>query len=289
MQLRMSWVARPRRRNSAVTRIMLIQPNRPEKGTVRPEATRRPSSVKRPKLSPCSIINRQSAGTWFQPGSAERRTAAGMSAGVSRRCVERAGHALAFGALKTPSRTSNCVGLPRLGRSRADPVGDPVDHPGRAAPADSRTAPMPAPVLTSQAVRRFRAGDLGRLAEAAAERLRQRADADGLRPADVERRGRRGAMAQRAQRLRIGVALPDHVDMAHGHVDRLAGLDLARDVVQHAVAHVDRVVEPDQAARACRACARNARTCARARRRNWRTRRAAGSAAPPRSRPGAAR
>jgi hypothetical protein len=48
---------------------------------------------------------------------------------------------------------------------------------------------------------------------------------------------------------RVGVALPDHVDVAHREVDRLAVAHLAADVVQHAVAHVDRVVQPEQAAR----------------------------------------
>ena len=60
--------------------------------------------------------------------------------------------------------------------------------------------------------------------------------------------------AQRAQRLSVGVALPDDVDVAHRQVDRLAGSTLLRHVEQHAVAHVDRVVQADEpAGRAVRA------------------------------------
>src|SRR5215203_223444 len=43
-----------------------------------------------------------------------------------------------------------------------------------------------------------------------------------------------------------GVALPDHVDVAHRDVDLVAVPHLAGDVVEHAVAHVDGVVEPEE-------------------------------------------
>src|SRR3546814_6300196 len=48
------------------------------------------------------------------------------------------------------------------------------------------------------------AGNLRRLAEALAETFGQPAHGDGLRPGDVQRRGRRGGGAQAAQRLGIG-------------------------------------------------------------------------------------
>ena len=53
-------------------------------------------------------------------------------------------------------------------------------------------------------------------------------------------------MGQQPQRLFVGLALPDHVDVAHGHVNGLVGEHLGRDIEQHAVAHVDRVLEPHQ-------------------------------------------
>ena len=43
-----------------------------------------------------------------------------------------------------------------------------------------------------------------------------------LRPGDIERRGRAPAVAQRAQRHGVGVALPDDVDVPVRDVDRLA-------------------------------------------------------------------
>src|SRR5258705_13180901 len=72
--------------------------------------------------------------------------------------------------------------------------------------------------------------------------------AKDLMTADIDRRRRRVAMGEATQRLGRGVALPDEVDMAEADVDRLAPEDLARDVVRHAVAHVDRVIQPEQAA-----------------------------------------
>ena len=81
-----------------------------------------------------------------------------------------------------------------------------------------------------------------------------------------------------AQHLRVGVALPDDVDMAHRHVDRLAALHLRGDVEQHAVAHVDRVVEADDAGPACRSAPRSTRTCARGRGTTARSRRPAPAA-----------
>ena len=56
-------------------------------------------------------------------------------------------------------------------------------------------------------------------------------------------------MGEAAQRLRRGIALPDEIDMAEADIDRRALEDLGRDVVQHAIAHVDRVVEAEQPAR----------------------------------------
>jgi hypothetical protein len=75
----MRWVARPRRRNAEVTKIILIQPNDRPNGTVSPEAIRLPSFVATPKLSPTLSMRRQSAATWFQPGSRDSRSAARTS------------------------------------------------------------------------------------------------------------------------------------------------------------------------------------------------------------------
>ena len=74
----------------------------------------------------------------------------------------------------------------------------------------------------------FLAGKTRRLAEAAPEGEGERANADDLRAADVERRARYRAMAQRPQRLACGIALPDHVDVPHGDVDGFAAKTLCR-------------------------------------------------------------
>ena len=58
-------------------------------------------------------------------------------------------------------------------------------------------------------------------------------------------------MSEATQCLRGSVALPDEIDVAEADVDGLALQHLAGDVVQHAVAHVDRIIEPEQAARRC--------------------------------------
>src|ERR1051326_4728944 len=96
--------------------------------------------------------------------------------------------------------------------------------------------------------RRFRADGTRLFPEARTEFLRQPPHRDGLWSRYIDRRRRRRHMAQAAQRQRIGVALPDYVDMAHGDVDRLIVAHLAGDVEQNAVAHVDCVIQPEQPA-----------------------------------------
>ena len=92
------------------------------------------------------------------------------------------------------------------------------------------------------------ARELRRAIEAAAELLGEPAHGDGLGSRDVDRRGRPRGAGEAAQRHGVGVALPDDVDMAHGEVDGLPVAHLGGDVVQDAVAHVDCVVEADDAA-----------------------------------------
>ena len=56
-------------------------------------------------------------------------------------------------------------------------------------------------------------------------------------------------MGETAQCLRRCIALPDEIDVTEADVDRLARKYLDGDVVQHAVSHIDRVVQTEQAAR----------------------------------------
>ena len=84
--------------------------------------------------------------------------------------------------------------------------------------------------------------------EAAAKLVRRHADAHVLRPADVQRRRRRGRVREHAEDLRVGVALPDDGGVRGADGDGFAAADPAGHVVQDAVAHVDGVVEPGEAA-----------------------------------------
>ena len=67
---------------------------------------------------------------------------------------------------------------------------------------------------------------------------------------------------QAAQRNSARVALPDHIDVPHAQVDRFALPNLGGDVVQDAVAHVDCVVQSDDAAWRTKAAPKNVRACA---------------------------
>src|SRR2546421_374678 len=66
-----------------------------------------------------------------------------------------------------------------------------------------------------------------------------------LGPRDVEDFGRRGAIFERTQRIGARVALPDYVEGRNGERDRLAGVNLARDIHEDAVAEIYRVVQAE--------------------------------------------
>src|SRR5947199_3895473 len=70
--------------------------------------------------------------------------------------------------------------------------------------------------------RLLRAGDDGLAAETLAELRSEVAHGQNFMAADIDRRGRRVAMREAAQRLRRGIALPDEIDMAEADVDRRA-------------------------------------------------------------------
>ena len=193
-------------------------------------------------------MSRQSAAIWFQPASAESASAASRS--PSRRTSSGA-----RAHQKEPSRTSKPVGLRERRHAAREPVGLPGDErapsgtggrPEQARARGSRRSSSAVgaswPTIVAVVPRRSREG---------VRRARGPRSSPG--PVHVERLGRRRAVRAGSAAHRVGVALPDHVGVAHRHVDRLAVAHLARDVVQHAVAQVDRVVEAeDQARRAAR-------------------------------------
>ena len=132
--------------------------------------------------------------------------------------------------------------MPRASQSAVQSIMRSIGTRGGPNSATMRAA------LLSQPVGASLPRELRRPAEAAAELLGQPAHLDRLGARDVDGRGRRGGVRQAAQRHGVGIALPDHVDVAHGEIDGLAVAHLGGDVVQHAIAHVDGVVEPHEAA-----------------------------------------
>src|SRR4051794_37007798 len=189
-----------------------------------------------PNTTPWLRKNRQSASFWFQPVSVDSNSPADASSTSSSTMSIRSVAAIAdliFGGLAEARH-----------RSR-HPVGGPADQ---LLGIDDRQAEQFHRLRGIGQPRRrlFLADNDGRAAKTLAEFRGEIAHGENLVAADIDRRSRRLAMRQAAQRLRGSVALPDEIDMAEADIDRFALQHLAGDVVQHAVAHVDRVVEAEQ-------------------------------------------
>src|SRR6185295_8271840 len=189
-----------------------------------------------PKTIPLLRKYRQSASFWFQPASVDSTSPACASSmpssTMSTGSIAAIAH-LVFG------------GLAEAGHRSRRPVGGPADQ--LLGINDWQAEQFYGLRRVGQPGRRlFLAGDDGSAAKPLAEFRGEIAHGQDFMAADIDRRGRRIAMRQTTQRLRRCVALPDEIDMAEADVDRLALQDLARDIVQHAVAHVDRVIEPEQ-------------------------------------------
>src|SRR6478609_6712177 len=190
-----------------------------------------------PNTTPWLRKKRQSVSFWFQPASVDSAIPACASSTSSSTMpigsVAAIAH-LVFG------------GLAETWHRPRHPVGGPADE---LLGVDDRQAKQLHRLrgIGEPCRRFFLADNLRRAAEPLAEFCGEIAHGENLVAADIDRRGWRLAMRQAAQRLRGGVALPDEIDMAEADVDRLALQHLSGDVVQHAVAHVDCVVEPEQA------------------------------------------
>src|SRR5690606_6203666 len=194
------------------------------------------SSARMPQPRPSVSISRQSASFWFHDAEADSSSAPARSATPSGpigapaadpfRAAPSwfaAGPALArltrrsAGFSVFPIAGREVRGLAEARLASRDPVGDPVDH--RA----DRHARLAEQALRFGGVlepcgRRFVADQHRRAPEAPAELAGKPADAGVLGAGDVDRRGRRRAVREQPQRLLVGVALPDHVGMAHRQV-----------------------------------------------------------------------
>src|SRR5690242_16427831 len=127
--------------------------------------------------------------------------------------------------------------LGRLAEARhvpLHPVGGPFDQ--LVGVHDGQTEQLDRLRCVGEPRRRlFLAAEYRLAAKLLAEPGRKIAHGEDLVAADIDRRGRRVAMREAAQRLRGCIALPDEVDMAEADVDGLAPKHLAGDVVQHGV------------------------------------------------------
>src|SRR5580704_10736544 len=130
----------------------------------------------------------------------------------------------------------------------AHPVRDPIDHApqwySRIPKKPQRFARIGKPSHGG-----FSANQAWRLAKPLAECLGERPNADYFRTTHIERLSRGRAMAESAQDHVIGITLPNDVDVSGRDVDLLAIDNFLRNVVQNAVAHVDRIIKPDQTSR----------------------------------------
>src|SRR3954451_13564794 len=190
---------------------------------------------------PRSVKIRQSAVSWFQRASRTSVSTSSSSDAVKDGLMANRSSEVAI------ARTVVSV-LAEAWQPAADPVRGPIDE-GHQRYAWITEQPRRLGGVDEPAFGGFDASENRRLAQALPERFCQPAHAHGLRAADIERARRHGAMTQRAQHYGIGIALPDDVDVARSEVDRLACEHARGDVVQHAVAHVDRVIESDDAPR----------------------------------------
>src|SRR5260370_4610750 len=113
---------------------------------------------------------------------------------------------------------------------------DPVCGPGDQSPGvDDRQAEQFCGLRgVGEPRRRLLRADDNRLApEPRAEFCSEITHRQDFMAADIDRRGRRLAMREAAQRLRRRIALPDEIDVAEADIARLALKYLARHVVQH--------------------------------------------------------
>ncbi len=261
----------PRWRFAASTRTIEIQPGLAVVGQAPPPSrSRRPPSSRTPNVAPGSD---EEATSRRRSGSSRRRRRA-----RARRRRRRRAEPLDREHLRTRHREPRTWSACRSWCRRRAPSRRPSRACGRAARAGSRTAAAAALVSESSAVGASWPTTLASMpSRAASWCASQRIE---IVSGPVTLIGVVGVVRAReaAQDLRVGVALPDDVDVAHGDVDRLAALHLRGDVEEDAVAHVDRVVEADDAARRAVLAPRSTRTCARGRGTTARIRRPAPAA-----------
>ena len=143
-----------------------------------------------------------------------------------------------------PSRDVEVRRLVERAAAVRDPVGDQRDH---LVDAPRRVAEhrLHARRIAQQRRRRLRSRRIAARCPSASRTAPPASATRHRGPArHVEHQRRRAARAERPERDRVRVALPDHVDVAHAEVDRFSRAHPVGDVPQHAVAQIDGIVEP---------------------------------------------
>src|SRR5258706_1866737 len=153
---------------------------------------------------------RQSAASWFQRASRTSTPTSSSSDGVSDFLTVSRGSEVAMAGIVMG-------GLAEAGHAARSLVGGPIDEPAeRYARITEQARGLGG--IDEPSLGGFDAGEDRRFAQALPKGLRQGADAHRLRPADVERARRHGAMTERAQHHGIGVALPFFFKVAGGAI-----------------------------------------------------------------------
>src|SRR6266446_9061021 len=134
---------------------------------------------------------RQSAASWFQRASRTSAPTSPSSDGVSDCLTVSRGSEVAMAGIVMGV-------LAKTRHAARDPVGGPIDEP---AERNARITEQARGLggIDEPSLGGFDAGEDRRFAQTLPEGLRQGADAHRLRPADVERARRHGAMTERAQ------------------------------------------------------------------------------------------
>jgi len=133
------------------------------------------------------------------------------------------------------------------GTARLEPFGLPADHPVERDGGIAEGSGHLRRVIEIAAARSGPGPGVADLfSHIFAELFGDRAERGGFGAGDVEHRRRGVGEFERAQRDIVGIALPDHVEVADAVGDRLVVPDLGRDVMQHAVAQIDRIVEAEE-------------------------------------------
>src|SRR5262249_51883635 len=152
--------------------------------------------------------------TWWRSSSRRSAVSASGCAGITRPSASAARSAseAAIGGLEV-GRLAEAAAAAR------DPVGDPAEE--RLEADLGRTEERHAPGRVAEEGRAGLAGEADVASEQAAEALGGDADRDDFRARRDERHGRVRSEGERAERVGVGVALPDGVDVRRPQVDGL--------------------------------------------------------------------